>query len=195
MSSHSSISSHDCNSCVTLLSKSPEACFTMQETWVRSLGREDPLEKEMAIHSSTLVWKIPWMEEHGRLQSMGSQRVGHNWATSLGHLYLLLDLKPLHDKNHELVILNLKCPALQLAQSRNSTNTWQNCTEFNKSCGFYGFHKNCPKFHNPDSSWNPGAWGTSEIIQCQDISLEKISFEWQPVNFICIAHRVLVNTE
>ena len=50
---------------------------TMQETWVRSLGQEGTLEKEMAIHSNTLAWKIPWMEEHGRLQSMGSQRVGH----------------------------------------------------------------------------------------------------------------------
>ena len=55
----------------------------MQETWVRSLGQEDPLEKEMATHSSTLAWKIPWTEKPGRLQSMGSQRVGHNWATSL----------------------------------------------------------------------------------------------------------------
>ena len=45
-------------------------------------GREDPLEKEMATHSSILVWKIPWMEEPGRLQSVGLQRVGHNWATS-----------------------------------------------------------------------------------------------------------------
>ena len=51
---------------------------TMRETGVRSLGQEDPLEKEMATHSSTLAWKIPWMEEHGRLQSMGSQRVGHD---------------------------------------------------------------------------------------------------------------------
>ena len=50
----------------------------MQETWVQSLGREDPLEKEMATHSSTLAWKIPWMEEPGRLQSMGSQRVGYD---------------------------------------------------------------------------------------------------------------------
>ena len=50
----------------------------MQETTVRSLGWEDPLEKEMATHSNTLVWKIPWMEEPGRLQSMGSQRVRHN---------------------------------------------------------------------------------------------------------------------
>ena len=51
---------------------------TMRETWVRSLGREDPLEKAMATHSSTLAWKIPWTEEPGRLQSMGSQRVGHD---------------------------------------------------------------------------------------------------------------------
>ena len=55
----------------------------MQETWVRSLGRKDPLEKEMAPHSSTLAWKIPWMEDPGSLQSMGSQRVRHDWATSL----------------------------------------------------------------------------------------------------------------
>ena len=50
----------------------------MQETWVQSLGQEDTLEKEMATHSSTLDWKIPWMEEPDGLQSMGSQRVGHN---------------------------------------------------------------------------------------------------------------------
>ena len=50
----------------------------MRETWVLFLGREDPLEKEMAIHSSTLAWKIPWKEEPDRLQSMGLQRVGHD---------------------------------------------------------------------------------------------------------------------
>ena len=50
----------------------------MRETWVRSLGWEDPLEKEMATHSSTLAWKIPWTEKPCRLQSMGSQRVGHD---------------------------------------------------------------------------------------------------------------------
>ena len=50
---------------------------TMRETWVRSLGWEDPLEKEMAIHSSILAWRIPWTEEPGGLQSTGSQRVGH----------------------------------------------------------------------------------------------------------------------
>ena len=54
----------------------------MRETQVWSLGWEDPLEKEMAIHSSTIAWKIPWTEEPGRLQSTGSQRVRHDWATS-----------------------------------------------------------------------------------------------------------------
>ena len=51
---------------------------TIRETLLLSLGWEDPLEKEMAIHSSTLAWKLPWTEEPGRLQSMGSQRVGHD---------------------------------------------------------------------------------------------------------------------
>ena len=51
---------------------------TMQDTWVQSLGQKDLLEKEMATHSSILAWKIPWMEEPGRLQFMGSQRVGHD---------------------------------------------------------------------------------------------------------------------
>ena len=50
----------------------------MRETRVRSLGQEDPLEKEMTIHSSPLAWKIPWLEEPGGLQSMGSQRVRHD---------------------------------------------------------------------------------------------------------------------
>ena len=54
---------------------------TMQESRVQSLGWEDLLEKEMATHSSILAWKIPLTEEPGRLQPMGSQRVGHDWAT------------------------------------------------------------------------------------------------------------------
>ena len=53
----------------------------MQETWVQSLGREDPLEKEMATHSSIHAWKIPWTTEPGGLQSMGSQRVGQDLET------------------------------------------------------------------------------------------------------------------
>ena len=54
----------------------------MRETWVWSLGQEDPLEKEIATHFSIIAWKIPWTEKLGRLQSMGLQRIGHDWATS-----------------------------------------------------------------------------------------------------------------
>ena len=53
----------------------------MRKTWVQSLGREDLLEKEMATHSSILAWKIQWTEEPGGLQSIGSEKVGHNLAT------------------------------------------------------------------------------------------------------------------
>ena len=70
----------------------------MQETPIRSLGWEDPLEKEMATHSSTLARKIPWMEEPGGLQSMGSQRVWHDLATSLSFFlssFLSFFLSPL----------------------------------------------------------------------------------------------------
>ena len=67
----------------SLVAQTVKRLSTMQETRVQSLGREDPLEKEMAIHSSTIAWKIPRREEPGRLQSMGSQRVGHDRATSL----------------------------------------------------------------------------------------------------------------
>ena len=63
---------------------------TMQETWVQSLGWEDLLAKEMATHSRILAWKIPWTEEPDRLQSMGLQRVGHDWATSLSNFLILL---------------------------------------------------------------------------------------------------------
>ena len=60
--------------------KNPPGMQEMQEAQVWSLGREDPLEESMATHSSILVWRIPWTEEPGRLQSLGSQRAGHNWS-------------------------------------------------------------------------------------------------------------------
>ena len=63
---------------VALVAQTVKRLTTMQGTWVQSLGQEDPLEKEMAIHSSTIAWKIPWTEELSRLQSMGSQRVRHD---------------------------------------------------------------------------------------------------------------------
>jgi len=62
----------------SLVAQTVKRLPTVWETWVQSLGREDPLEKEMATHSSILAWKIPWMEEIGWLLSMGLQRVGHD---------------------------------------------------------------------------------------------------------------------
>ena len=61
-----------------LVAQSVKSLPAMQETWVRSLGQEDPLENGMATHSSILAWRIPWTEEPDGLQSMGSQRVGHD---------------------------------------------------------------------------------------------------------------------
>ena len=60
--------------------KNPGAIQEMQGTWLRSLSWEDPLEEEMAPHSSVLAWEIPWPEEPGGLQSMRLQRVGHDWG-------------------------------------------------------------------------------------------------------------------
>ena len=87
----------------------------MLETGVRSLGWEDPLEKEMAIYSSTIAWKIPRKEEPGRLQSMGLQRVRHDWVTSLNWcknetLFLLGILKP---RNWKPVSSNSGWPEIQ----------------------------------------------------------------------------------
>ena len=63
---------------LSLVAQTVKRLPKMRETWVQSLGWEDPLEKKMATHSSILAWKIPWTEEPGRLQPMGSQRVRHD---------------------------------------------------------------------------------------------------------------------
>ena len=76
---------------------------------LETMGWGDPLEKEMATHSSTLAWRIPWREEPGRLQSMGSQRVGHNWVTSL------------HFKGHLVSYLFQECTQLKHTAEADST--------------------------------------------------------------------------
>ena len=78
---------------LSLVAQTVKRLPTIRETQVWSLGREDPLEKEMATHPSILAWKIPWTEVPGRLQSMGSQRGRHDWATSLSLFSLSLDSK------------------------------------------------------------------------------------------------------
>ena len=77
-SSQGSVNYEVVQSQTSLVAQTVKRLFTMQETWVPPLGWEDLLEKAMAIHSSTIAWKIPWTEEPGRLQSMGSQIVGDN---------------------------------------------------------------------------------------------------------------------
>ena len=86
----------------SLVAQTVKRLPTMWETRVQCLGQEVPLEKEMATHSSILAWKIPWTEEPGRLQSMGWQRVGHNWATSLRFTYHMPEfvLRFLHLLSH-----------------------------------------------------------------------------------------------
>ena len=69
----------------SLVAQTVKRLPTMRETWVQSLGREDLLEKEMATHSSIFAWKIPWTEKPGGLQSMGSQRVGHDFTFTFMH--------------------------------------------------------------------------------------------------------------
>ena len=83
-------------SLVAQMVKNPPA---MQETWVQSLGRENPLEEEMVTHSSILTWTIPWTEEPGGLQSMESQRVEHDWAI---YTFPLGWMRPAQEGNHAL---------------------------------------------------------------------------------------------
>ena len=75
---------------ISLVAQMVKHLPVVREAWVQSQGCEDSLEREMATHSSTLAWKIPWMEEPGRLQSTGSQRVRHNWVTSLSFFQFLI---------------------------------------------------------------------------------------------------------
>ena len=107
----------------------------MWETQVQSLGHEDPLEKEMAPHSSILAWRIPWTEEPGRLQSMGWQRVGHDWVTSLS-----------------LSVLS-RCPVLQiwdkmsLSQKTSPSSTWNIMHSLNNS-SHHCYHFPWKKLHS-----------------------------------------------
>ena len=75
---YNNVQSQNWSGLTSLVAQMVKCLSTMWETWVRSLGREDLLEKEMATHSSILAWEIPWTEESGRLQSIGSQRVEHD---------------------------------------------------------------------------------------------------------------------
>ena len=118
-SSHSASGSLCSSIGINLVAQTVQHLPAMRETPIRSLAWEDPLEKEMATHSSTLAWKIPWTEEPCRLQSMGSQRVGHNWAASL-HFTSSSRLNPIvsnlgvSSEMSKLGLMASKIPFLQL---------------------------------------------------------------------------------
>ena len=76
----------------------------VQETWVQSLGQGDSLEKGMVTHSSILAWRIPWTEESGGLQFTGSQRVGHDWVTSLHLSHFLLHSSGNLNKKYKTIV-------------------------------------------------------------------------------------------
>ena len=111
----------------------------MQETRVQSLGREDPLEREMATHSGTLAWRFPWREEPGRLQSMGSQTVGHNWATSLSLSFTLGYSIKLAKKFHNILWKNLK-------NIFGQPNTWKIMSSVNRDSVPSPFQNECLLF-------------------------------------------------
>ena len=93
-------------SLVAQMVKNPPA---IQETWIQSLGWEDPLEEGMATHSSILAWRIPWTEEPGGLQSMGLQRVGHDWMTK--HSTHRVLARKCTKKKRDPIRESLLCPA------------------------------------------------------------------------------------
>ena len=92
----------------SLVAQSVKKLPAEQETLVQSLGWEDPLEKEMTAHSSTLAWKITWKEEPARLQSRESQRVWHDGATSLSLLLIIFDL-PSNESHYMILCVGKKC--------------------------------------------------------------------------------------
>ena len=100
--------------------------LVIQETWVWSLGWEDPLEKEMATHSSILVWRIPWTEEPGGLQSTRLQRAGHNWETSLHFIHKLKIAKSSHKLRGVIISIFLKKhPQLKYFLVFTLTSNWK----------------------------------------------------------------------
>ena len=130
----------------------------MQETRVQSLGWEDPLEKEMAPHFSTLAWKIPWTEEPGRLQSTGSQRVGHNWVMT-------------HTKTGKSLSLSILTPPLKQCTSETSTQ----CPKYFEVFLFsFGEGNGNPlQYSCLENPMDWGAWG-----RLQSMGLWRVGHDW-----------------
>ena len=119
------------------------------------IGSEDPLEKEMATHSSTLAWKIPWTEEPGRLQSMGLQTVRHHWATSY---FLFLSLKKKESSYYLIKVVMLTQSRLhQFSSLTQSCPTL--CNPMNCSMPGLPIHHQLPEFTQTHIHW------VSDVIQ------------------------------
>ena len=140
----------------TLVAQIVKNLPAMQETWVWSLGQEDPLEKGMATHSSILAWKIPETEEPGRLQSMGLQRVGHFWATNTHRPPVVSDKALAHwlctneFPQRQKVVKQVKC-LLGGKRVRVNRLTWAGLErEFRSCCGLNDlFRTSLPGFLRP----------------------------------------------
>ena len=144
----------------------------MQETWVWSLGREDPLEKGMATHSSILAWRIPWTEEPVGLQSMESQRDWHNWATNaFRHV-------------GSVVVPGLSCPVacgIFRGQESNLLASWfftarwpgKSPTKYFK-CRHYELSKSQKCFHTAFQTRSEKATAASDRVSHQTVSMERL---------------------
>ena len=128
----------------------------MRETWVWSLGRKNPLEKEMATHSSILAWRIPWTEEPGGLQSTGLQRVEHNWATSLSLSFSKRyeDRLLIHHQREYMFLLN----GLDLVFWTTFTSVLKKVLKFG-FCFCWKWEETC---HSP--VWCPGLRGKKKSL-------------------------------
>ena len=123
----------------SLVSQTIKNLPAVQETWVQSLDWEDPLEKEMATHFSIFTWKIPWTEEPGRLQSMGSQWVGHHWATKCTHTLIQF--------SHSVVSDSLRSQHQGLFQWDSSSHQVPRVLEFQLQ------HQSFSEYSGPISFW------------------------------------------
>ena len=153
---------------------------TMREIWAQSLGREDLLEKEMATHSSILAWKISWMEEPGKLQSMGLQRVGHNWETSLSHFLILFFFNrlyfseqiSLHNKTEQKIeFSSMLCPYTRSFPTVNTLQFYGTFITVDEPMMAYCYHSQCTSryllmwlHHILNTSWGTVfTWGNTAL--------------------------------
>ena len=148
---------------------------TMREIWVQSLGREYLLEKEIATHSSFLAWKIPWTEDPGRLPSMGSQRVGHDWVTSLPSLqWTFIDHRQCRRCCRDTELRIQEASLLQTLEHWDSHVQWMLRYNENRrpdaTQGSPGFPKKLKKLPAPTDNFLPRASQADQDASAPDTS-------------------------